>query len=103
MKQLFETFKGKTYQIKVRLEGFNHIKVVVMELKRPNWKCFRYSCIGTKYRLINDFDTIEDASIGVNKIWESIKYILFKDPVVEQICATNWGDGEHTPDQALSS
>ena len=61
MKKLVETFKGKTYQIKVHLEGFSHIKVVIMELKRPNWKCFRYSYIGTKYRLINDFDTIEDA------------------------------------------
>ena len=47
--------------------------------------------------------TVKSLAIGVNKIWESIKYILFKDPVVEQICATNWGDGEHiTPEQAAA-
>lgn len=40
-------------------------------------------------------------AIGANKIWQAVKYIIFKDPVVEQICATNWGDGEHiTPEQA---
>ena len=32
-------------------------------------------------------------TIGANKIWQAVKWIIFKDPVVEQICATNWGDG----------
>lgn len=40
-------------------------------------------------------------AIGANKIWQAVKWIIFKDPVVDQICATNWGDGEHiTPEQA---
>lgn len=40
-------------------------------------------------------------AVGATKLWEAVKYIVFKDPVVEQICATNWGDGERiTPEQA---
>jgi hypothetical protein len=31
--------------------------------------------------------------VGAQEVWSAIKYIIFKDPVVEQICATNWGDG----------
>lgn len=31
--------------------------------------------------------------VGAQEIWSAVKYILFKDKVVEQICATNWGDG----------
>jgi hypothetical protein len=31
--------------------------------------------------------------VGAQEVWSAVKYIVFKDPVVEQICATNWGDG----------
>lgn len=32
--------------------------------------------------------------VGAQEIWSAVKYIIFADPVVEQICATNWGDGK---------
>ncbi len=31
--------------------------------------------------------------VGAQEVWSAVKYIVFKDPVVEQICVTNWGDG----------
>ena len=31
--------------------------------------------------------------VGAQEVWSAVKYIVFKDKVVEQICATNWGDG----------
>lgn len=31
--------------------------------------------------------------VGAQEVWSAIKYIVFKDKVVEQICAENWGDG----------
>jgi hypothetical protein len=31
--------------------------------------------------------------VGAQEVWSAIKYIVFKDPMVAQICATNWGDG----------
>ena len=31
--------------------------------------------------------------VGAQEIWSAIKYIKFADPVVAQICATNFGDG----------
>ena len=32
-------------------------------------------------------------AVGANKIWSAVKYIVFKDPYVETICAKKWGDG----------
>jgi hypothetical protein len=31
--------------------------------------------------------------VGAQEVWSAVKYIVFKDKVVEQICATNFGDG----------
>jgi hypothetical protein len=31
--------------------------------------------------------------VGAQEVWSAIKYIVFKDKVVAQICATKWGDG----------
>lgn len=31
--------------------------------------------------------------VGAQEIWSAVKYIVFADPVVAQICATNFGDG----------
>jgi hypothetical protein len=31
--------------------------------------------------------------VGAHEIWSAVKYLIFKDKAVEQICATNWGDG----------
>ena len=43
-------------------------------------------CVGQK--------TIKSVAIGIKEVWTVIKnYLSFADPVVEQICATNWGDG----------
>ena len=36
---------------------------------------------------------VKAIAVGAQEIWSAVKYIVFKDPVVEQICATNWGDG----------
>lgn len=36
---------------------------------------------------------VKAIAIGAVEVWSAIKYIVFKDKVVEQICATNWGDG----------
>lgn len=33
-------------------------------------------------------------AVGATKVWEGVsKYIKFKDPVVERLCAQKWGDG----------
>jgi hypothetical protein len=31
--------------------------------------------------------------VGAQEVWSAVKYIVFADPVVEQICATNFGNG----------
>ena len=42
-------------------------------------------------------------AVGATKLWEAVKYIVFKDPVVAKICAENWGDGVGiTPEQAAA-
>lgn len=42
-------------------------------------------------------------SVGAKEVWSAVKYIIFEDKVVEQICADNWGDGVGiTEEQAAS-
>lgn len=36
---------------------------------------------------------VKAIAIGAVEVWSAVKYIIFKDPVVEQICVANWGDG----------
>ncbi|MBR5147719.1 MAG: leucine-rich repeat protein [Bacteroidaceae bacterium] len=36
---------------------------------------------------------VKTISIGAVEVWSAIKYIIFKDKVVEQICAETYGDG----------
>lgn len=36
---------------------------------------------------------VKAIAIGAVEVWSAVKYIIFKDKVVEQICATKWGDG----------
>ena len=36
---------------------------------------------------------VKAIAVGVQEIWSAVEYIVFKDPVVAQICATNFGDG----------
>ena len=41
--------------------------------------------------------------VGAQEVWSAVKYIVFKDPVVAQICAENWGDGSGiTEEQAAA-
>ncbi len=36
---------------------------------------------------------VKAIAIGAVEVWIAVKYIVFKDPAVAQICAENWGDG----------
>lgn len=36
---------------------------------------------------------VKAIAVGAQEIWSAVKYIIFADPVVEQICANKWGDG----------
>lgn len=36
---------------------------------------------------------VKAIAVGAQEIWSAVKYIVFADPVVAQICATNFGDG----------
>ena len=46
---------------------------------------------------------VKAIAIGAVEVWSAIKYIVFKDKVVEQICANNWGDGKGiTEEQAAA-
>lgn len=41
--------------------------------------------------------------VGAQEVWSAVKYMLFADPVVEKICAENWGDGKGiTEEQAAN-
>ena len=46
---------------------------------------------------------VKAIAIGAVEVWSAIKYIIFKDPVVEQICATNWGDGVGITEQQAAA
>lgn len=46
---------------------------------------------------------VKAIAVGAQEVWSAVKYLVFADPVVEQICATNWGDGNGiTEEQAAS-
>ena len=36
---------------------------------------------------------VKAIAVGAQEVWSAVKYIVFADPVVEQICAENFGDG----------
>lgn len=46
---------------------------------------------------------VKAIAVGAQEVWSAVKYIVFKDPVVAQICATKWGDGVGITEEQASA